>query len=170
MTKLLEGIVDTAQSDQQEELRELRAEVIRLKGEINKGWELITVAQSENDQLKRVIAKLRRQLSPLYQALQLVFGEIETIPLGADPQETPGAGPSASASPQASAVWDHWRQKLGKNCSRIIDALLAHGSLNTTQLAMVTGIDRSNVPKSIHVLNKASLINKNGGVFSLKAL
>lgn len=68
------------------------------------------------------------------------------------------------------AVWTAWKQKLNAPCGRIIDALLVHGEMNTTQLSVAAQMHKSNVSKAIQKLHEVSVITKNGGRFSLKAL
>jgi DNA-binding transcriptional ArsR family regulator len=112
----------------------------------------------------RAVGKLRQQLSPLYRALQEVFGEMDEIG-GEQPGDATPAQPARS-----SAVWESWKHRLGGGQAKAIDALLLHGEMNTTQLAIATGLHRTSIPKVISNLNKAGLINKNGGRFSLKQL
>ena len=47
---------------------------------------------------------------------------------------------------------------------------MLHGDMNTQQLAIAIGQHRNSIPRLIYTLNKAGLINKNGGRFSLKQL
>jgi hypothetical protein len=79
---------------------------------------------------------------------------------------------AASTGPDArvQAVWTAWKQKLNAPCGRIIDALLVHGEMNTTQLSVAAQMHKSNVSKAIQKLHEVSVITKNGGRFSLKAL
>ena len=104
------------------------------------------------------------ELTPLYRALQAVFGELDHA--GVDD------GPSVSSpaqNPRTSAVWDSWKSKVGA-AGKLIEALRLHGEMNTQQLAIATGLHRTTIPKHIYTLNKAGLLNKNGGRFSLKSL
>src|SRR5258708_22662411 len=156
---MIEGRVDTRDA----ELDDLRKEMSALKLKLAHAELELTHAKSE---ATKAVSGLRRTLSPLYQSLQALFGDIDAVAPG-DFNDAPSA---ASAAKSTSAVWDAWKSKLRKNCGRIIDALLVHGELNATQIAITTGIDRSNVPKSIYKINQAGLINKNGGNYSLKAI
>jgi hypothetical protein len=165
MPLLLEGQGDSYKPIQQErdrlrdenstleaETSQLRAQVESLKAELRKNKRSNEVA----------IQTLRAQLEPLYRALQAVFGQIELI-----------AGNDTTTHVQDTksvAVWDSWKSRLGGTTSKVIDALLTHGDLNTQQLSMVTGLHRTTIPSAIFKLNKAGLINKNSGRFSLKTL
>lgn len=147
--------------DEPLEIEELRAENRELRDELR-------VARNETAQAKRdgarAMGELRRQLGPLYKALQMVFGELDAA--GVD--EAPAA--SGSMNARTSAVWDNWKAKLPGRPAQIIDALMLHGEMNSTQLAIAIGIHRNNVPQLIFRLNKAGLIDKNGTKYSLKKL
>jgi hypothetical protein len=109
----------------------------------------------------RALAELRRQLGPLYRALQGVFGELDAV------------GPSDAAphlDSRRQAVWENWKSKLHGYPARIIDALLLHGEMNTSQLAIAVGCHKQRISEGISRLHKAGLINKNAGRFSLKEL
>lgn len=112
----------------------------------------------------RAMSELRRQLGPLYKALQMVFGELDAA--GVD--DAPAS--SGSVNARTTAVWENWKSKLPGRPAAIIDALMLHGEMNSTQLAIAIGIHRNNVPGLIFRLNKAGLIDKNGTKYSLKKL
>lgn len=152
---LLEGEVDNRDSviDQlREENETLRGQVIELRAKVS-------LAERTN---KAAVSKLRHQLEPLYRALQQVFGEIEVI--------APAGGSAVLADSKVGAVWESWKSRLGQTTAKVIEALLTHGDLGTQQLAIITGLHRTTIPQAIYKLNKAGLINKNGGKFSLKQL
>lgn len=161
---LLNGVVDTRDN----EIARLTAMVDDLTGELE-------VARAEaklaRQQVARALHNLRKQLAPLYQALQMVFGELDAAaPDTGDASTASTATSGQSLDDRQKKVWDSWKSRLGITASKCIDALTTHGELNTQQLAIATGLHRSTVPTGIHALNKAGLINKNGGRFSLKQL
>lgn len=156
--KLLEGI-HVPETDAQE-LSDLRGEVRVLRAELSNAKRDLAYAQRESAQ---ALGALRKQLAPLYRALQAVFGELDAA--GVDE-----SAPLSSASPRTSAVWESWKSRLPGGPAKIIDALLLHNEMNTQQLAIATGVHRNSIPAMIYKLNKAGLLNKNGGRFSLKAL
>lgn len=132
--------------------------------------EELAAAQREADRARRestvALAALRRQLSPLYKALQAVFGELDAAGVDA-------SGDTHAEKPlptRHSAIWESWKARLPGGPSKIIDALMVHGEMNTQQLAIATGVHRNSIPTMIYKLNQAGLINKNGGRFSLKTL
>lgn len=157
--RLIEGaVVDEDPRDA--EIRELAGQVRDLEAQLRDAQREIVQARRESG---HALTALRRQLSPLYRALQAVFGELDAA--GVD--EAPAA--SGAVNSRTSAVWESWKSKLGA-AGKLIDALLVHGEMNTQQLAIATGLHRTTIPKHIYTLNKAGLINKNGGRFSLKQL
>jgi DNA-binding MarR family transcriptional regulator len=81
-----------------------------------------------------------------------------------------GVGESPASSPQKSAVWESWKQKLGPMPAKAIDALLMHGALTQTQLRIHVGCAAGSISDLVYRLNKAGIINKNGGKISLKEL
>lgn len=144
----------TVVDDIQEELRELRAENLQLRRELQKARQDAAQAHAEAG---RALGALRKQLSPLYRALQQVFGELEDVAMDEGP-----------TSPRVSAVWENWKTKMPGYPARIIDALLLHRDMNTSQLAIAVGCHKQRISEGIVKLNKAGLIDKNGGRFSLK--
>lgn len=110
----------------------------------------------------RSFAVLHQQLLPLHQALLGVFGKLDGLDLNGV-ESTPARG-------HTTAVWEAWKQRLGASAGKCIDALLTHGELNTQQLAIAVGLHRTTIPAIIYKLNRAGLINKSGGRFSLKQL
>jgi chromosome segregation ATPase len=130
-------------------------------------------ASRAREDADRALSRLRTQLSPLYRALQAVFGELDAAGVTEDARTSvaaSGAAVPSGADPRVAAVWEAWKSRLGGGCAKVIDALLLHSDLNTQQLAIAIGLHRTTIPALIHKLNKAGLINKNGGRFSLKQL
>lgn len=158
--RLIEGqITDVA--DEPDE-----AEIFRLRDKIRMLESSLAVARMETERAKResssAVGSLRKQLSPLYRALQQIFGELDAVGVDETAQEMPNS--------RMTQVWASWKQRLGEGPAKIIDALLLHGDMNTQQLAIATGYHRTSIPALIFKLNKAGLLNKNGGRFSLKQL
>jgi hypothetical protein len=121
--------------------------------------------RAKNAQGAAAVTELRRQLSPLYNGLRAVFGEMEAIGMG----EVAAQG--GGIDPRKRAVWDAWKQRMPGIPSKIIDALLLHGALTQTQLRIHAQCARSSVPNAVMQLNRAGLINKDsGGRISLKEL
>lgn len=142
------------------------AEVDALHDEIRTLRTELSIAKRDADRAKadaeRALAALRKQLSPLYRALQGVFGELDAAGVA----ETTGS-PMPS---RTSAVWENWKTKLGPMPARFIDALMLHGDMNVAQLRIACACGQQTVYDNIAKLNKAGLINKAGGRYSLKQL
>lgn len=121
----------------------------------------------KNQAIEKGVGELRTILSPLYQALGMVFGQIDAMGFS-------GVEPSTSAPvTKSSPAWESWKQKMGANsaAAKIIDMLMLHGKLNNTQIRIHLGTSRmQTVYDAISKLNKAGLLNKNGDEFSLKEL
>lgn len=163
MTHLLEGDVEDPGAirieELEEEARNLRAALARAN--------LETLRAREDAGL--AMGALRRQLGPLYRALQAVFGELDAAGIE-EPILRPGGQASTDQAPKNTAVWEDWKRKLPPACGKIIDALLTHGALNQVQIKVAARLGTSTVSDAVYKLNKAGLIDKDGGRVSLKAL
>jgi hypothetical protein len=85
-------------------------------------------ADRAGEDANRALSMLRRQLGPLYRALQAVFGELDAAGVRDDVQ----AQPSAPGAPVASATdprWESWKQKMPGRPAEMIDLLLLHGEM-----------------------------------------
>lgn len=149
------------------ELKELREENKKLARALQ---DANMRAERATEDAVRAVSALRRQLTPLYRALQAVFGELDAPGIGdSRDAEAPSSPPAQDA--RVRAVWESWKSKLGGTVAKGIDALLLHGELDTAQLAIAAGLDKRTVTNTVvYKLNGAGLINKNGGRFSLKQL
>lgn len=171
--QLLEGDVDVIDAgDDGSEAERLRGELQRVSRERDTlRAENIRLRQRVN-QIDGPAAALRQTLDPLYTALRAIMGEIEVIDPRADVAAS--AAPVAGTAPDGriAAVWQAWKEKfgMGSATSRVIDALLTHGELNTPQLKVAGRMAGRTVGDAIYKLNSLGLINKNGGKFSLKQL
>lgn len=153
-TLLLEG-----QTDNRDDLiKSLHAEVQQLRRDLRDAQAESSLARSEAG---RSVAALRLQLTPLYRALQSVFGEIDAISETTD---------GAVSNPRVTAVWESWKQKLPGKRADFIAALLEHGAMTGTQLRVATHTAAGSVASVIHDLKKLGLITKNGDRYSLKEL
>lgn len=153
--RLLEGSVederDTRIRELENDVRDLHRRLLAAEGS----------AAAARREAGHALGGIRKQLTPLYRALQAVFGELDAA--GVDEG---GAAPDS----RTDAIWQSWKSRLGPQCGKIIDALLLQPDMNTTQLAIAIGTNRNNIPSLIFKLNKAGLINKSGGRFSMKSL
>jgi len=155
MTMFLEGHVEPTSNTinveaLHDEIRELRNQLVDARRD----------AAADKRQYTQSVSELRRQLTPLYRALGAVFGELDV--LGEDAAEP--------VNSRTEKVWQSWKDKMPGYPARIISALLLHSEMNTQQLAIAVGCNKQRISEGIVKLNKAGLINKNGGRFSLKTL
>jgi|SRR5579864_2913453 len=134
----------------------LRQEIYDLKQQL-------IIAHGEIVTLKRTnakaVAELRKQLTPVYSAFKLLFGEMDAI----DGGEIGAIG--------GNAKWDAVKQRLAPRLREAVDIFLTQGSLKRTQLASAMRMDYSNCTKNvIGILLKQGLLVDNAGQLSLKEL
>jgi hypothetical protein len=110
--------------------------------------------------ISRGQAKLKQQLSPLFEALKMVFGELQDVEATA----------TISAGAASLVKWQSWKEKLPGRPAEFIDLLLLHNEMTGAQLQAAARCGKDTVYQTIAKLNKAQLLVKNGGKFSLKAL
>lgn len=155
--------------DPMKAVNDLRRENEQIRRDLEEMQEELRQERRKNGTVERGVAELRSVLAPLYQGLQHIFGEIDAMGVG-EASSVQSSASSVSMDPRVTAVWESWKQKLGEGPAKIIEALLVHREMNTQQLAIATRYHRTTIPKLIYQLNKAGLLNKNGGRFSLKEL
>lgn len=118
----------------------------------------------KNATTEKGVAQLRTILSPLHQALGMVFGQIDAMGVS----ESNGTVPASA--PKMSAAWEQWKERLGGATARAIDALMVHGEMNQTQLRIILGCATRTVTNVVAALNQAKLIDKRDGKIRLKEL
>lgn len=143
------GIVDTDGS----ELVALREDNRRLKAELLETQRDLERAGAE---AARAVRELRKLLTPIYRALQGVFGEMESF--------APD-GPS-TATPE---VWDEWKRRLGSGPAKVIDILLLGGEMTITGIATTGNMGKRTVYDATSKMGKAGILVNNGGKFSLRS-
>lgn len=141
----------------------LRAENQRLRDRIGHVETDLREMHLKAQQTQTAMNNLRRQLNPLYRALQAVFGELDSV-------LAPDAPENEAMPPRVSAVWQSWKQKMPGRPAEFIDILLQHGEMTAPQLRIAAKCASDTVYQTIHKLNRAGLIEKNNGKFSLKRL
>ncbi len=141
----------------------LQDEVSQLRRDLVEKDQVISALEASTG---RAVKNLRRQLAPLYTALQQIFGEIDQLtPEGAD--DAP-----ARVSDRADKVWADWKSKLPASCGKVIDALLLHGPMNQSQIVVAAKISPNTLGGGTGVvarMNKAGLWTKGSdGRFALR--
>ena len=154
-----------AQPNWQQKAEYLQRELYQRNQQLADAEDALRQERLKSAAMEQGVAELRTVLTPLYQGLCHIFGEIDRMGVESS---SPGG-----AAPKSSAAWDSWKQKLGPNsaAAKIIDILMIHGELTHTQLRIHIGTSRmQTVYDAVSKLNKAALLNKNGDKFSLKEL
>lgn len=146
-------------SDPRQQLESLQRELYNRNRELAEVQEALRQERAKNAATERGAQQLREILSPMFNGLKMVFGEMEGIGIS-----------STVPDSRVTAVWNDWKQKLGGHTAKAIDVLLLHGSMNRTQLRLHLRCATGTVVNVVAALNKAGLINKNGDQVSLKEL
>jgi predicted HAD superfamily Cof-like phosphohydrolase len=145
----------------QSEIESLKRDLYARNRENADLHEALRQEQKKSAAIERGVANLRGILAPLHDGLKMIFGEIDAM----------GVGPAVSnMDPRKAAVWEDWKKKLGGKAADAIDALHIHGEMTHTQLKIHMKCGQQTVYDTVHRLNKAGIINKNGGKVSLKEL
>ena len=131
-----------------------------LKEQLRQCREELAAERAKESGVEEGVAQLRQALAPLKEGLDRIFGIL------------PVTTAKAPASASHSVVWESWKKRLGGGAvSTIIDALILHGRLTNTQMAIHVGTNRKQtIYDAVHKLNKAGIINKDGDYISLKEL
>jgi hypothetical protein len=143
------------------EIDRLERELKAAREEIASLRQALTDNINESADFHRGLNEFRDSVRPIFDGLCRVFGQLDRIP---------AVGVVEQASPKANAAWESWKQKLGGQAAKAIDALLLHGALTQVQLRIHVGCANGSTPGIVSQLWKAGLINKNGGKISLKEL
>lgn len=143
---------------------ELTRENESLKAEIRELRNQLAREQERSGAVEEGAFRLRGALSPLYIALQQVFGDLDAMGI------EEGAGKQSAPATAKSAVWESWKQKLGGKVAQAIDVLALHGEMNAKQLRLHLQCGNDYIYNVISKLHTNGLINKNGGKISLKQL
>jgi hypothetical protein len=121
-------------------------------------------AENARHQAERAVANLRKQLTPFFRAMQVLFGEMDAIAPEVD------AGYTSAMPDKKRAVWESWKQKLGGKKAEFVQAMLDHGEMTAAQLRVATHCGTRTVPDVIYALKSLGLVKKNGSKYSLAEL
>lgn len=114
--------------------------------------------RDELEELRAKVDELEetlRQVTIMLRSARVVFGNAEA------------QAPAASVG-GTNPRWEALKRSFPGRCAELVDTLIAHGSLSSTQIAAIMRADTRTVHQLIYKLNKAGGIVKNGGKFSLK--
>lgn len=154
---MLEGLLPEEDKKRDGFIHEWRKEKQRLEEEVRGLRHDLDEAQAKNETLERSLRNLRRQLSPLHNALRAVFGEIE-LAVGEE-QYAPaanGAGPQSES--RTDPRWESWKAKIPGRPAEMIDLLLLHKSMGTKALMSAMHCAKDTVYGSAKKLNAAGLL------------
>jgi hypothetical protein len=148
------------EGSQADEVTRLKREIAGLEQELEDAKaEAKSAKQAAADSVQAIRA-LRKALDPFHTAIGMIYGEISRLDAGEVDIEVNGRD----------VRWEHIKQKFPGKPAEIIELLLIHKNLSTGQLAAMAKADPRTITRAIFVLNKAQLLDKNGGKFSLKSL
>jgi hypothetical protein len=147
-------------------VHEIQKEMDELRNQLDDAQADARTERRKREAMERGVGELRTVLSPLYQALAHIFGEIDVMGIS----EVASSPAASGVDPRKAAVWEDWKRKISPIAGRFIDALLLHGELTQTQLRLHAKCAAGSVPGVVSQLWKNGLINKNGGRISLKEL
>lgn len=124
-------------------------------------------AQRESTALAEGVKRIRRQLSPMHEAMKLLFGELDQVTFR-ESGASEAVAPSVPASTWPSPVWDSWKSRLGARCGYVIDFLLIHQNVTVTQIGIALHSDKRTIRKAIARMTEAGIISRSGARVSLK--
>jgi hypothetical protein len=123
-----------------------------------------TKAEKAERNAARAVGALRKQLQPLYRALQMVFDEIDSTGFEESPS---GSQAAAGVSSRATAILNDWKSKNPTSDGKILDALLLHPDLSVKQMVAICKMGQDTVYAATSRMGRGGILVKNGGRFSL---
>lgn len=145
--------------------REIRSLKQQLKDEREQSQQAIQDARKQSAQANRARAKLKQALSPFYQALRMIFEELDDI----DAENFTIGQPSGINQPPNAAAYAAWKQQLPPSCAKIIDALLVQPATNS-QLKTLCKLGSTSVSEGIRILTINNVVEKDGNLNRLRRL
>lgn len=143
----------------QQQIESLQRELYQRNRQLADAEEALRQEKAKNAAVERGVSQLREILSPMFNGLKMVFGEIDVM----------GVGGSVS-TPKTSAIWESWKQKLPTLEGRAIDALLLHGEMTVPQLRIHIGCATRTSRNVASSLSGKGLALRSGGKIRLKEL
>jgi hypothetical protein len=139
-------------------IRGLRTEITEKDEEIRKLRKQVNVIEDG-------VRQLRGLLNPFHQFLMNVFGEMDAIGI------TEGATVRAETAPSRDeSKWDAIKRRQSPRLAEAIDVLLAHGTMNMSQLAAALHIGKPNCSANVLPKLRAQGLITAGREFRLKDL
>jgi hypothetical protein len=146
---------------------ELQLRVARLERELEDARREVRATKNESAEAAIAMRNLRGVLTPLYGALQRVFGELEVVGGAVDS----AVGPAPPGFQQKkSAAWQLWIEKLPGRRADFIRVLLDHGEMTREQIKVAAKCGNTTLSDTISKLKGMGLVEKHGDKYSLKEL
>lgn len=143
----------------QQQIESIQRELFNRNRQLAEAEEALRQERQKNAVIEQGVIELRQVLTPLYSALQHIFGEVTAMGIG-----------EMASSPKASAVWESWKQKLSSAEGKAIDALLLHGEMTVPQLRIHIGCATRTAQNVASALSGKGLAVRQGGKIRLKEL
>ena len=119
--------------------------------------EALRLERNKAGQAESGVKGLRRLLTPLYRALQQVFGEIDAMGIA----DAPTAAVTANGAEDPR--WRSFKERFPDTPAEIVDALLTHRQMSITELSGLLKAHYNTVNKALATLTKAGAVVKDGG-------
>lgn len=150
-----------------EDLDLLRRKVSRLEGELSDAQDALQDERKRSAGAFRSMARLKQSLNPFYQALQMIFGDLEDV----DEVDSMSSRvrPGGTLQPPNAAAYTAWKQQLPPACGKIIDALLVQ-PLSSSQLRTICKLGSTSIAVSLATLKNNKLVEKDGSLNRLRRL
>lgn len=149
---LLEGeVVDDGRDQEVESLKE---QIRDLESQLA---DALAATAREKRNAALAMGNLRRQLSPLYQALRSVFGELDA------------AGVGDETAPSTDARWESVKKRMPGRPAEFIDLLLVHQPMNVTQFVTLAKCSKQTAYNILSKLGQAGVVTNAGGRYSLRS-
>lgn len=163
--KLLEGRIVDAPDPRDAEIERLKRELRQANAEKNAAEVRATNAEEEVDAL---VAPLRQVLTPIHQALKIVFREMDAVDGGGSSTGASGDGGAQSETVERKAYWAEWKERLGPSCAKVIDLLLLQGSATVINISTAVKMSTKTVYIATSKMGRSGILQNSGGKFSLK--
>lgn len=148
------------QSYHEARVRQLEADLSRAINDKQQLEQALFEERARNSNAADGIMRIREILSPLWIALQHLYGAIDQSGIA-------GASPSQQ---KHSDLWNDWKSKLGGREAQAIDVLLKHGKMKKEALKIHLKCGNTSLYEVVAKLDRANLIDKDGAFVSLKEL
>lgn len=146
-----------------DEYTRLKREMAGLQKELDEARDEVLVLRQASKDATQAIAALRKQLEPMYNALRMIFGEIDRVKAESVSSDLGSATEQNSAQ---HAKWEPWKRKLAVREWQVVETLLDHGPMTRPALATALRCHPDTVSQLVGKLK--AIIAKQGDKFVLR--